>query len=273
MCVSHGVAELVPDRDRPRAWTLLVDGAPQSHVDLDDPGRLSFEYQRRLGHAADLVAPAGQPVRAVHLGGGGLTLARYLAATRPGSRQRVVEWDAELVRLVREALPWPRGWQIRVRTDDARAGLARVPDGWADLLVADVYAGARTPAHLTTVEFLTDAARALRPGGTYAANLVDGPPLAFTRSQVATVRAVFPEVCAYADPSVLRGRRYGNVILLGSSAPLDVTGLAGRVARDPFPGRVVHGDELNRFTAGASPVLDAGAVDSPRPPDTAFDPG
>jgi len=32
-----GVVELVGDPDRPRAWTLLVDGTPQSHVDLDDP--------------------------------------------------------------------------------------------------------------------------------------------------------------------------------------------------------------------------------------------
>ena len=49
--------ELVGDPDRPRAWTLLVDGAPQSHVDLDDPRYLEFEYMRRLGHLVDLAAP------------------------------------------------------------------------------------------------------------------------------------------------------------------------------------------------------------------------
>lgn len=35
--VDGGLAELVPDRERPHAWTLTLDGAPQSHVDLDDP--------------------------------------------------------------------------------------------------------------------------------------------------------------------------------------------------------------------------------------------
>ncbi|WP_042836282.1 spermine synthase, partial [Streptomyces sp. NRRL S-15] len=92
--VDGGLAELVPDRERPRAWTLLLDGAPQSHVDLDDPSYLSFAYQRRLGHVIDLAAPAGRPLQAVHLGGGAFTLARYIAASRPRSTQQVVEIDA-----------------------------------------------------------------------------------------------------------------------------------------------------------------------------------
>lgn len=106
--VDGGVAELVPDRERPRAWTLLVDGAPQSHVDLDDPSYLSFEYQRRLGHVIDLAAPPGRPLQVVHLGGGAFTLARYIAASRPRSTQQVVEIDAPLVQLVRRELPWTR---------------------------------------------------------------------------------------------------------------------------------------------------------------------
>ena len=99
------MAELVADADRPRAWTLRVDGIPQSHVDLDDPLYLEFEYMRRLGHLADLAAPAGQPLRVLHLGGGGLTLARYVAASRPGSSQLAVDSDGALVGLVRRLLP------------------------------------------------------------------------------------------------------------------------------------------------------------------------
>lgn len=143
--VDGGLARLVPDPDRSRAWTLLIDGAPQSHVDLDDPGYLSFEYQRRLGHVIDLAAPPGKPVHAVHLGGGAFTLARYVAATRPRSTQQVVERDASLVQLVRRELPLDPNARIRVRSADARAGLGKVPDGWADLIVADVFSGARTP--------------------------------------------------------------------------------------------------------------------------------
>ena len=105
--VDSGVAELVADPGRPGAWTLLLDGTPQSHVDLGDPRHLEFEYMRWLGHLVDLAAPAGQPLRVLHLGGGGLTLARYVAATRPGSSQLAVEWDAALVDLVRRRrCPW-----------------------------------------------------------------------------------------------------------------------------------------------------------------------
>ncbi len=268
--VDGGLAQLLPDPDRPRAWTLLLDGAPQSHVDLDDPAYLEFEYQRRIGHLIDLAAPPGQPLRAVHLGGGGLTLARYTAATRPRSTQQVFEADAALTALVRRELPLEGAWRIRVRGGDARAGLARLPEGGADLIVADVFGGARTPAHLTSGEFLAEVRRVLRPGGLYAANLADGPPLAHLRAQVATAAAVFPELCLIADPAVLRGRRFGNAVLAASDRALPVAELTRRAAGDPHPGRVEHGRALADFTGGAAPVTDATATPSPQPPARVF---
>ena len=96
MDTGHGRAELLRDADRRAAWMLLLDGIPQSHVDLDDPGYLEFEYVRRLGHIIDVTAPEGQPLRVLHLGAGALTLVRYVAATRPGSRQVAVEVDVRL---------------------------------------------------------------------------------------------------------------------------------------------------------------------------------
>ncbi|MFI7098536.1 spermidine synthase [Streptomyces sp. NPDC050161] len=269
--VAGGVAELRPDRDRPRARTLLIDGAPQSYVDLDDPAYLDFSYQRRLGHVADLAAPPGRPLQAVHLGGGALTLARYVAATRPRSTQQVVEIDTPLVQLVRRELPLESGWRIRVRGGDAREGLAKVPDGWADLIIADVFGGARTPAHLTSTEFVADVRRALRPDGCYAANIADGPPLRFLRGQIATVRTAFPELCLTADPAVLRGKRFGNAVLVAADRPLPVAELTRRAASDPQTGRVEHGRALLDFTGGAAPVTDATAVASPAPPPEVFD--
>ncbi|MEO3763350.1 fused MFS/spermidine synthase [Streptomyces sp. B5E4] len=268
--VDGGTAELRPDPDRPRAWMLLLDGAPQSHVDLDDPAHLEFEYQRRLGHAADLVAPAGRPLQVLHLGGGALTLPRYVAATRPRSVQQAVEIDGRLTALVRAELPLPERARIRVRQGDARAVLARMPDDWADLIVGDVFHVARTPAHLTTTEFLEEVRRVLRPRGVYAANLADGPPLAYLRAQTATAAAVFPEVCLIAAPAVWRGRRFGNAVLLASAVPLPVAELTRRSATDPQPGRVEHGSALRDFAAGARPVTDATAIESPAPPPEVF---
>ncbi|MER8116335.1 fused MFS/spermidine synthase [Streptomyces sp. NPDC094031] len=268
--VDGGLARLVPDPDRGRAWTLLIDGAPQSHVDLDDPAYLSFEYQRRIGHVIDLAAPPGKPVHAVHLGGGALTLARYVAATRPRSTQQVVERDARLVQLVRRELPLDPNARIRVRSADARAGLGKVPDGWADLIVADVFSGARTPAHLTSTEFLDEVRRALKPSGIYAANLADGPPLAHLRGQIATAAARFAELALIADAALLRGKRFGNAILVASDLPLPLPELTRRAACDPHTARVEHGRQLTDFTGGAPPVTDAAAVDSPAPPPSVF---
>ena len=268
--VGSGRAEIVPDRDRANAWTLLLDGTPQSHVDLDDPTRLSFEYQRRFGHLADLAAAPRQPIGVLHLGGGALTLARYVAATRPRSRQQVAEIDTALTELVRRALPLDRSWQLRVRGGDAREILARSPEAQADLVVADIYSGARIPAHCASLEFAGLAARALRPGGRYTVNITDGGRLDFARGQVATLRAVFAEVALIADPVLLRGRRFGNLVLVASQQPLPLDELTRRIATDPYPGRIEYGPRLVDFQAGAVPVPDSGASPSPAPPPDAF---
>jgi spermidine synthase len=263
--VDHGMAELVGDPDRPQAWTLLLDGTAQSYVDLDDPTHLEFEYIRRLGHVADLVAPPGTPLRALHLGGGAWTLARYVAATRPGSAQRVVELDGRLVDLVASRLP-SDGTGIEVTVGDARAALTTVAPGSVDLLVLDVFAGARTPSHLTSVEFVRAAAAVLAADGVYAANVADGGSLAFARTQVAAAAAVFGEVVVIAAPQLLHGQRFGNLILVGSAAPLPVDGLVRRAAGDPFPAGVLTGPDVRRF-AGAAPVPgDRTTTPSPMPP-------
>ena len=255
--VRLGSAELLPDIDRTSAWLLFVNGVPQSGVDLADPGYLEFEYIRRIGHAADLAFPAGQPLRVLHLGGGALTLPRYLAHTRPGSRQLVAELDDTLTDLVRGHLPLPAGHRIRVRTADARAVAESVHAASYDLVIADVFAGALTPGHLTTAEFAAATARALRPGGVYAVNVAAGPPLDGARSAVATVRSVYQEACVIAEASVLRGRRRGNLVILASDQPLPEAALGRAVAGDPFPARVVAGEDLQRFAAGAPVLTDA----------------
>ncbi|GGT20085.1 hypothetical protein GCM10010286_52130 [Streptomyces toxytricini] len=268
--VGQGTAKLMPDVDRDRAWLLTVDGAPQSYVDLDDPEHLEFEYARRIAHVLDCAAEPGRPLDLVHLGGGALTLPRYAAATRPGSRQCVVEFDAGLAALVAEHLPLPASAGVTVYVDDARAWLEAAPADSADVLVADVFGGSRVPAQLTSLEYARRAARVLRPGGVYAANLADGAPFGFLRGQLANFRAAFDEVALIAEPGVLRGRRFGNAVLLASDRELPLAALARRCAADAFPARVEDGPALERFVRGALPVADADAVASPEPPDGAF---
>lgn len=268
--VDHGTAKLMPDVDRKRAWLLTVDGAPQSYVDLDAPTHLEFEYARRLGHVLDTVVEPGAALDVLHLGGGALTLPRYVAATRPGSRQDVVEADRGLLSLVGEHLPVADGSGITLHGADARAWLeAAAPDS-ADIMIADVFGGTRVPAHLTSTAYARAAERVLRADGVYLANLADAAPFAFLRSQLATFSTVFEELALIAEPGVLRGRRFGNAVLVASHRPLDTATLARRTASDAFPARVEHGPALREFIGAAEPVRDENAVPSPEPPDGAF---
>ncbi|WP_406446821.1 fused MFS/spermidine synthase [Streptomyces sp. NBC_01613] len=268
--VDHGTAKLMPDVDRKRAWLLTVDGAPQSYVDLDEPDHLEFEYARRLGHVLDTVAEPGGPLDVLHLGGGALTLPRYVAETRPGSRQDVVEADRALLELVVEHMPLPDGAAVTLHTADARAWLEAAAADSADVLIADVFGGSRVPAHLTSVAYAREAGRVLRDSGVYLANLADATPFAFLRSQLATFGTVFEELVLIAEPAVLRGRRFGNAVLVAAHHALDTAALARLTAGDAFPARVEYGPGIRTFIAGAQPVRDEDAVPSPEPPDGTF---
>lgn len=263
--VAFGSAELLRDLDAEDGWLLTVDGVAQSYVDRADPTHLEFDYVRLMGDVVD-VLPAG-PVTAVHLGGGGCTLPRYVAATRPGSRQLVVEADAPLADLVRRSFG-TAGFRLRV--GDARAELPRLRQGESDLVVADVFAAAVMPVAVTTLEWVHELQRLLTPAGTYLVNVADGKPLDFARAQVATLLEAFAHVVLLADPSVLRGRRFANLVLAASQAPLPEQALTRTTARAAGRARLVSGEALRDFTGGAAPITDATARSAPRPPPDLF---
>lgn len=267
------IARVVPSRFA-GGYELEVDGTPQSHVDPGDPTHLHFEYVARMGAVIDRLRLPGQPITAIHLGGGALTLPRYIAHTRPGSRQQVVELEQPLIDLVRAELPLPRDAQVRVRIGDARTVAAKLPaglQGAADLVVSDVFAGAQTPAHLTTVEYYRVLAGLLAPDGVLLVNIADGAGLAFARRQVATVRAVLPEVIVLAEVQTLKGRRFGNLVIAASAAPLPVEWLPRLMAAGPHPAKVAQGDEIDAFARGAAVVTDADASASPKPSASLFE--
>ncbi|MFF5625533.1 spermidine synthase [Microbacterium sp. NPDC012755] len=265
-----GLARIVPS-EFTSGFELIVDDTPQSHVDLDDPTHLHFEYIVRMGAVIDQL-PAGA-LTAVHLGAGAMTIPRYVEATRPGSRQQVIELEGPLAALVREHLPLPRGAAIRVRIGDARAGVQKLPPaltGACDLVVSDVYSGAQTPAHLTSVEFYRELRELLAPSGVLLVNVADGPGLAFARRQAATVAEVLPEIGILADTQVLKGRRFGNLVIAASATPLPTEWLPRMLAAGPHPAKIAQGAEVASFIQGARVVTDADAVASPRPDASLF---
>jgi SAM-dependent methyltransferase len=262
---AGGEVELLADADRPGGWLLLVDRIRQSYVDLDDPGYLDFEYVQAFADVIDLL-PEG-PLAVTHVGGAGCTLARYIAVRRRQSSQIVLEPDAALTATVRARLPFPRGARIRIRERDGRTGIAELRDAGADVVVLDAFHGGRVPPELTTVEFVHEVARVLRPDGVFLVNVADGPPLRYTRRLAATVAEVLPDVALRSDPSVFRGRRFGNVVLAASRAELPVADLTRAAAGAAFPQRLLTGTELTAFVGGAATLTDADPMRSPAPPE------
>jgi hypothetical protein len=266
--VRFGMAELIRDLDRAGGWLLSVDGVAQSYVDLDDPSHLEFDYVRRIGDVIDCLPPG--PFETLHVGGGACTLPRYLAATRPGSTHLVFDPDGELIEFVRERLDLRSVPHLKVRVSDGREGVATRQDDSADLLVLDAFVSAAMPSRLMTGEFIRDAARVLRPTGTFVANISDGPGLAFVKRVVATVADVFGDVVLLGDPGVLRGRRFGNLVIAASASPLPVDEITRKSASAAFPARLMVGDKVRELYQGAKPITDEDLPSPPTPPKNAF---
>lgn len=266
--VAGGEVELLRDLDRPDGWMIVVNGVPQSYVDLSDPTYLDFSYVQLIALVIDAL-PEG-PLDAVHIGGGACTIPRYISAKRPGSRHIVVEPDAALVRLVREQLRLNSVPRLKVRVLDGRTAVAALADRSTDLFVLDAFTGASMPVELATVEYMTEVARILRPAGTLVVNVADGKGLPFAKRLIASVRAALPHAALLAEPGILRGRRFGNVIVAASAAELPLGTLTRRAAGGLTQARCLAGDDLTRLIAGAAPIRDGDPVLSPVPPPGLF---
>lgn len=253
---SHAVARVEDDPSRPSGRILYLDGIECSYVDLDDPTHLEFGYVRRIGDVIDLAAPPGQALRVTHLGGGGCTLPGYVAATRPGSRQIVYEYDAELLALVRRELGLRTGPGLRVKVGDARARIGNRTPGTADVIVGDAFVGRHVPPHLTTSEFVGEVRRLLADDGIYVLNVIDAPPLAAARAQAAALLTAFSDVVLITDADVLRGKESGNVILAASDRSLPAAELRRRASHGALPDRVLERADVTRFAGSAVPGRD-----------------
>jgi spermidine synthase len=195
-----------------------------------------------------------------------MALPRYVAATRPRSRQIVLEPAVEVTELVRTALPLPRRSGIKVRPLDGRSGVGQLTDGFAELVVVDAFADAQIPANLVTVEFLSDVARVLQPSGQLMLNLTDRAPFAWTRRVIAGLRTIFTDLTLSAEPATLRGRRFGNLVVVAGRNPIAVAALRDRVRTSGTPYRLLDAAQISDGLGGGRPFTDDDTEPSP-PPD------
>ena len=252
---TYHCAKVIVDPTRPGGRLLVLDAIANSYVDLDEPTYLEFPYAQVFADVISTAAPAG-PLRALHVGGGGFSFPRYLAATRPGSSNTVLELDPGLVRLSTTHLGLRMGPDLQVRVGDARVLIGSFAGTDQDVVVGDAFAGLAVPWHLTTAEFVSAVRATLRPGGAYVLNLIDYPPLRFARAEIATLAAVFEHVALVAPVGLLAGDRFGNIVLVASDDPIDSEKLATAIAARGGIEEVRVDTDAARFAGDSNPLTD-----------------
>ncbi|MDO4897880.1 MAG: fused MFS/spermidine synthase [Rothia sp. (in: high G+C Gram-positive bacteria)] len=270
--ISTGTAELIEDDYTPNGWVLEINGMESSHIVLDDPRALDFEYMRWLvavleAHVEAHLDP--KKLRITHLGGGACSLARYCADLYPESRNTVVELDAKLTDYVREWFDLPKAPTVKIRVGEARAATESFGPASRDIIIRDVFAGYVTPEPLTTLEFTEIAAKTLAPGGLYIINCGDDRNLTGARAEAAAISQVFEHTAIVADPAMLKGRRRGNIIIAGSNSPLPLEGeavtaaIAKRLLGGGVPAQYKDDAWVRDFARSASPRRDPAPIEPP----------
>ncbi|MFI1352647.1 fused MFS/spermidine synthase [Streptomyces sp. NPDC020898] len=258
---KYHCARVVADPDRSSGRTLVLDGLRHSYVDIDDPTFLEFTYVRAIASVVDTAFPEGEPLTAHHLGGGGLTLPRYLAATRPKTRSLVSEIDSGVVRINRDQLGLRTEAGIDVRAEDGRLGLRQLDAGSRDLVVGDAFGGVSVPWHLTTVEAMTDVRRVLNEDGLYVANLIDHGALAFARAEAATLSETFAHVALVGAPADIgldptASSDGGNLVVLASDRPVDLRAIQEALDARQTGWKIATGDDLTSWIGDAQWLTD-----------------
>lgn len=158
------------------------------------PERTILDYAQGM-RAVDAVV--GNPRSMLALGGGGFHVAREFAARHSEATVDVVEIDPAVVVASERAFGFVPDDRIRVRLNDARDELKRLPSGY-DVLIQDTYAGdLSVPWHLMTREAFAEYKRLLASDGVFLANVImrDDPttPAAerFQADFAATMREAF----------------------------------------------------------------------------------
>jgi len=249
-------ARVESDPARPNARVLVLDDIRHSAVDLADPRQLEFAYTRRFADAIDIAFAPGVPLQTVHLGGGGFTMPRWLAATRPGGTSTVLEVDEGVVELGRRELGVDAIPDLDVRIGDARTLLAALPAASADVIVGDAFGTRSVPWHLATVQFAADVHRVLRHDGIYVLNVIDHDPWRLLAAEVATVADRFPHIVLMARPDQLGPGGGGNAVIVASDRPIDVARLAALAAARGEPGSVLDNAAVRRFAEGEQVLTD-----------------
>lgn len=224
---------------------LILDGVTNAHL-ARDPNRLRLYYAREM---APMIKASGfNPERsaALHIGGGGLTMARWLGA-RGWSDQTVLEVDPEVIEALPDYAQPDPGWEMIY--GDARSSLVELDPNQFELVIGDAFSGQSVPWQLTTLEATAEVKRVMRADGVYMMNLIDGANAGFVRAQMKTLSLLFDHTALIALPEQLEGVGGGNWVAVASDRPI------ARPSRDD-ESVMIRGDRLREWVGEVEPLTD-----------------
>ncbi|GAB4388599.1 MAG: hypothetical protein Kow0025_08830 [Thermodesulfovibrionales bacterium] len=166
----------------------------QGGMDVRNPGRLIFEYQRMS--FIGLAFLDRTPADALFVGLGAGSMPMYFAAHWPGARVDVVEIDPDMLKVAREYFHFREGANMRVHLRDGRVFIKRTREKY-DAVFLDAYKNDYIPFHLTTREFLAEVKNKLRPGGVVVANVTAPFLNKLFWSMIKTYAEVFPHLYVF----------------------------------------------------------------------------
>lgn len=264
---KYHCASVVDDGD---GQLLMLDGLRHSWVKPGDPTYLEFAYTQAYASVLDARWPAGQPLEAHHIGAGGVTMPRYLAATRPGTQSTVSEIDPGVVQIDRKQLDLETDDDLQVRIEDGRLGLRDLKPDSLDLVIGDAFGGVSVPWHLTTREAMADVDAALTDDGLYVVNVIDHGELAFARAAARTMTEQWEHVTVLSSPAAVNDGRGGNLVIAASHEPQPIDEYQSQLDERDFGWAAMDREAVAEFVDGATVLTDDFApVDqllTPEPP-------
>ncbi len=195
--------------DTPGVRSMTLDYLVHAYVDMDDPDRLHYDYERIYAGVTEQAVRAYHPdgeVRGLFLGGGGYVFPRWFVRRYPNGYGEVVEIDPQVTRAAFDAFGLERDTPLRIVHLDARnrvdelAALAESPR-WAghfDLVYNDAFNHYSPPFHLTTLEYVKKLRTLMSDDSVFLANTIDiFRSGRFLGAMVNTVEQVFPYVYTF----------------------------------------------------------------------------
>ena len=154
--------------------SLFLDSLIHSEVNLAQPGRLLYGYEKQYAQVLELVRPPGSRVDAFFIGGGGYVFPRWLLPRHTGEIT-VAEIDPAVTSIARRYFGLRDSPRLHLVTGDARRELGSLPATTQfDAVFGDAFNDFSVPYHLTTREFDELLGSHLRPDGVYLMNVIDG---------------------------------------------------------------------------------------------------